>query len=269
MSKEFGLSEAESQQLGSPKIGSSIEYIKSNEWQVLREMLLGQSLKRNPLLDPDMVAYTPGETLTLLNKPEVVSWHKNIVSFSIPDKYKQIIFVPCAKTKPWDKEHSKRSLSYRSYHQIIDMSDRGEIPPVYFVTISEPLGVVPQDFWSNFPQYDNPGLFREDYLRTGMYKDDWIKKFGERRHLPFDGNAYMQSINILGYVIGRFIQNNHLNRTILTFVDSIDGTPTTHGDMLNVAMSKLSDFNLNLTRFSKKRIPREAPTIHILSKIKG
>ncbi len=267
MSAEFSLSGVEKQQLGKPKTGSSIEYIKSSEWQILREEILAQSLKRNPLLDSEMVAYTPGETLVLLKKPEVILWHKNIVNFSVPDKHKQIILVPCAKTKPWDKEHSKRSVSYRSYHEILDLSVKGEIPPVYFVTISEPLGVVPQDFWASFPQYDNPGLFKEDYLRTGMYKNDWIEKFGVRRQLPFDKNAYQESINILGHIISKFLRNNYRGRKILSFVDSLDGTTTTHSDMLNVALQELDGEKVDLQRFSKKRKPREAPLQHILSKI--
>lgn len=267
MSKEF-LSETEIFQLGKPKEGSTINYLTPAEWQVLRPIMVAESLRRNPYLREDMIAYTPGETLLLLQKPEIKKWHKDVVNFEIPKKYKQIILVPCAKTKPWDKEHSKKSVGYRAYHEILAMSESRQIPPVYFVTISEPLGVVPQDFWANFPQYDNPGLFKEDYLRTGMYNTDWVRVVGKRRHLPFDDEAYIKSIKILGNVISKFLEKNSRGRRILSFVDAVDRIRTTHGDMLTYALGQLGGTKLNLERYTKKRVPREAPLNHILSKIK-
>lgn len=236
----------------------------------MRDMLGKKSLNSNPLLkNLDMTAYTPGETLILLEHPTVLAWYKEIAGFKVPENYKTLILVPCAKTKPWDAEHSKRSMLYKSYNRIIKMSLEGTIPPVYFATISEPLGIVPQARWGDFPQYDNPGLFKEDFMRTGLYNHQVKAFLGERKMLPFDREAYIKSINILGGVIYNFLKNNYSGRKVLAFVDGVGGERTTHGDMLTTAL-KIMDINgllPKLERFPKRPGARQSPLEHILSKI--
>ncbi len=265
------LSKHEREQLGKPKPGSIFQYITEEEWNVLREILVEKSLSSNKYLkDPSMVAYTPGETYKLLHHPEVTAWHQAVETFQVPPEYDTIILVPCAKTKPWDEKNSRKSLSYRAYHEVIRQSEQGTIPPVYFATISEPLGIVPQEMWGDFLQYDNPGLFSEDYLRTGFLPEDWKAVIGERRVLPFDKDLYGKSIALLGEVIASFIVNNSQNRRILSFVDALPGQKSTHEDMLDWALAEISELGIsgiNLQRFTKKRVARESPLNFILSKI--
>ena len=87
--------------------------------------------------------------------------------------------------------------------------------------------------------------------------------------LPFDGEMYKSSINILGEVIAKFIVNNYKNRRILSFVDNKNGG-STHGEMLDIASELLvaqGIVDVKLERFYKKENPREAPLEYILSKI--
>ncbi len=264
------LSDGERQQLGQQKPGSKYRYVSETEWKKLRKILVEKTIKSNPLInDVSLIAYTPGETVRLLQHPEIQNWHEAVKNFVIPDEYKIIILVPCAKTKPWDEVHSTHSQLYQSYHRIIQKSRNLEIPPVYFATISEPLGIVPQEMWGSFPQYDNPGLFNDDFLRTGITTNKWNFFSDEKRVLPFDKEMYELSINILGKVVADFIVNNYQGRRIISFVDNESGPKSTHADMLDKALFLLSQKGnkYNIERFHKRRKSREAPLEYILSKI--
>ena len=208
------VSEIELEQMGTPK--GKYPYISKNEYEKLRPFLVSKSQKRatkNKVeLNPDMTAYTPGETLKLLNHSNVQNWFKKMRRFKIPDNYKIVIFVPCAATKPWG--FSCKSDFYKGYNELRQQVISGTIEPIYFVTVSEPLGVVPEDFWGDdlnklFPQYDNPGLFKDTVLQTGLLTRDWSKSpIKTKREMPYDQLAAQQSIEILGAEIGKFLINN-------------------------------------------------------------
>jgi predicted RNA-binding protein len=116
--------------------------------------LVNKSQSSNPNLDKDLTAYTPGETLTILNNPKIRAYHDKVSRFRVPDNFDTIVLVPCAKSKPWGS--ACKSDFYKAYHQLMADPEMGKI---YMATVSEPLGIVPSSDWENFPQYDNPGLF--------------------------------------------------------------------------------------------------------------
>ena len=241
------LSSVELEQLGTPG------FISREDWPRFRRFLVDRSLASNPSLDTELTAYTPGETIHLLNNPIIKTWHDEIAAYKVPDKYSMVAFVPCAKTKPW--AGASRGL-YKSYNKIINDNKY----PVYFVTVSEPLGIVPQSLWGDFPQYDNPGLFKDNVQRTGgMFKSDWQKLFGTGpQSTPFDSAAYHQSIDILSSVIKRFIQNNG-SKQFVSFVEDKIFNPKnknvgTHSDMLSRTGS-IPDAN----RYLKRDAPRKEP----------
>lgn len=251
------LSDVEKSQLGTPG------YISREDWPRFRKFLLNRSLASNPGLDPELTAYTPGETIHLLNNPAIKSWHDEIVNYKVPDKYSTVAFVPCAKTKPW--AGASRGL-YKSYNKIINDNKY----PVYFVTVSEPLGIVPQSLWSDFPQYDNPGLFKDNVQRTGgMFTSDWKKLFGTgQQSTPFDTAAYNTSIDILSNVIKKFIHNNS-NKQFLSFVEDKIFNPKTknvgtHSDMLT-RTGAIPDKN----RYLKRDAPRKEPFDYVDSVLKS
>lgn len=248
------LSETEKEQLGKGSI------VSAKDWPIVRDFLSRRSKASNSLLNTELTAYTPGETITLLNNPIISSWLKEIVSFKIPENFTKILFVPCAKTKPW--KGATKGL-YKSYNQLLT-----EYDDIYFVTISEPLGIVPQDLWEDFPQYDNPGLFKDDAQRSGLFTQDWNKHFGKRMILPFDEEAYNTAINRLAKVIDSFITNNKSqNRIFISFVEDkpykMDRKGVgTHSDMLN----RLSQNPIEgSARYLKRARPRQEPYEHIKS----
>lgn len=202
-------------------------YPSSLKWCQLRDFLVRRSIVSNPLLSAEDTAYTPSETLKLMERPAIKEWLDNIENIKIPESAKIIAFVPCAKTKPW--KNATRGL-YKSYNKIINESP----DDVYFVTISEPLGIVPQNNWEDFPQYDNPGLFKDVVQRSGgLFTKDWKEHFGEKLKMPWDQVSYDKSIDILSEKIKLFVDNNQKNgRTFLSFVGD-EKTLGTHADMIN------------------------------------
>jgi hypothetical protein len=219
-------------------------FVPKTDWALFRLFMQDRSMAANPLLEPHMTAYSPGETAHLLNEPVIKRWHADIAQFKVPAKYTTIVFVPCAKTKPWDT--AKRGL-YKDYNKL-----RSEFPNCFFVTISEPLGIVPQTYWGNFPQYDNPGLFRNHAQRCGLFTSDFKKFFGytQRLKTPFDEDIYQQCIQRLAIPIRKFLKN-HAGRKMISFVEDFSGA-STHGDMLTTA-------GFTGPRYFKREKPRSSP----------
>lgn len=170
----------------------------------------------------------------------------------MPSEAKVVVFVPCAKTKPWDG--AGRGI-YKSYNRLI--KEFGE--EVYFVTISEPLGVVPQSHWGDFPQYDNSGLFRDVVQRSGdLFTRDWNEMFGKKYQLPWDENAYEEAILKLASAIKLFFEKNkRRNLQFVSFVNDAGGVGT-HEDML--IKSRITEKD---KMYSKRGKPREEPYHYI------
>ena len=245
------LSEFERSQLGQPATPTK-HYISEEDWPVLREDIVNRRTGLFPEefpLNSDLTAYTPGETLGLLGHPVVKDWHDKMLKYKIPEKYKTIILVPCAVTKPWGAEHCRRSTYYKAYHAVKKDVEEGLIPgPLFFVTLSEPLGVVPEDMWDDFPAYDNPGLFKDTPQRSGLTKVKWNASQFERPHeMPFDSEAKDAALNELSDIIAGFILNNKAEgRRFISFVDYRPGTGTsTHSTMLDKAQENLGEVFVN------------------------
>lgn len=258
------INEHEFQQLGTIN-ENGVPYIeKIDDWLTFRNFLVEKSKKRNPdHFDEKLSAYTPGETLALLNNKEIIQWFEYLESITIPDDVEAIILVPCAASKPWfNHKNVNKSLLYKAYNKIIQDVDEGTFNKVYFLTISEPLGLVPQDRWSDFPKYDNPGLFKDDFLRTGLVKTDWEKTFLKSKHLlPFDNCAYEQCINKLARVIEKTLSK--IQQPIFSFVDAKEHT--THGHMLDVV--EQINPSIKIVRFFKKEKARTSPYEYIKNNI--
>ena len=241
------LSEFEESQLGTHREGAKYPFMKSKEdWLKLRKNIVdrkSRSRSYNMELDPELTAYTPGETEGLVNHPEIKKWHEKMSAYKIPEEYKTIVFVPCAASKPWGPMHCSGHY-YPAYNKIRNDIEEGRLDgSVFFVTISEPLGVVPQDMWDSFPAYDNPGLFSNDPQRTGMFTSDWNEsEFGQRYMIPYDPEAKTRAIKALGGVIADFVQGNQLEgRRWISFIESKDMKPTTHSLMLDSAQQTLEE----------------------------
>lgn len=242
------LSKIEISQLGTSN------FVSKEQWPYIRKYMLLRSLKSNPKTDPNLTAYTPGETWNLFKNPIIKKWHTDIVNHIVPEQYDTVIFVPCAKTKPW--ENANRGI-YKSYNRL-----RNEYGNLYFVTISEPLGIVPSDMWNQFPQYDNPGLFSDPVQRSDLQTKDWKRLYNvdSRLQTPFDQNLQQECIKLLGNIIKQFIINNknkNPNLKMLSFVEDFKKQGT-HSQMLDIA----NEIDKTL-RFYKREKARQQPYPYI------
>lgn len=281
------LSESEKAQLGKRKILqngklSDYSYANEREWPVLREHFLSMSraaaarYKDGFELPDRMTAYTPGETLSLLEQPEVKAWQRRMKTFTIPRTdeagrpYEIVAFVPCAKSKPWD---TQRVGLYGAYNEVRRAVREGSLPATYFVTVSEPLGVVPEEHWGDFPMYDNPGLFKNESLRaSGMMTTDFAEVDGldGKVIVPFDEEAYRTAISQLGGAIGAFMRHNQKvnpNLVWCSFVEGLESVPSTHSEMLDAA-ARITGALEKSRRFPKKAATRTRPVEHLTGKLK-
>jgi hypothetical protein len=222
------LSPIELSQLGTPKGGASTKhYVDADTWVRLRDYLIQKSLERSSETPADMCAYTPGETVRLLAHPKIQQWFNLMKNFKVPKSVEKVVFVSCAASKRWGA--TTKSPDYQCYNMI-----RKDNPDVYWVTISEPLGIVPQDHWDDFPMYDNPGLFEN----RGLSTKEWAILFGtEMQYYPFDRKAKDKCISILASVIKQFYDLNKNINPQLRFISAVE-TPSeksTHSEMLDVA----------------------------------
>ena len=122
--------------------------------------------------------------------------------------------------------------------------------------------------WANFPQYDNPGLFKNATQRSDMFTSDWKRLFGVDSYLqtPFDNSAYNKSIKILSSTIKNFIENNKQQRPELKFLSFVEDAPFklgktnvgSHSDMLTTAGVMNPE-----DRYTKRSAPRQEPYGHI------
>lgn len=251
------LSEEEKRQLGTKPPGASFPWAPKHVLEELAEKILKQRQKQTPELRRDLTLITPGQTLCALeNNPEIKKWFEYVRNFKIPDNYKYVIVVPCSASKRWGEFNAPGSAKYyKAYWDVIrSLREQGKEDQVYWVTISEPLGIVPQDNWDNFPAYDNPGLFRDPVQRSGLFTRDWIREYGEKYILPFDEEARSACIDILGNVIADFFKNNNTpGRVWLSLVEGTKGKITTHAEMLDIAEGVLEEgkCSVDLTRLSK------------------
>jgi hypothetical protein len=259
----LALSAPERAQLGTEL--RDIPYFQNQtQWLRFREQLVVKSARRNPgFFDPALAAYTPGETEALLDHPTIRAWHQSLRTFQVPDGYAGLMLVPCAASKPWrDHPNMRKSKLYQAYNRLIERMEIGELPRLYLLTVSEPLGIVPQDRWNDFPPYDNPGLFKDDFLRTGMVKTEWATTpWRTRQRLPFDDAAYERCIQRLAAVIQTVLTNNPL--PVISFVDDL-AQVTTHAHMLNLA-----DPDHRIHRETKRTEPRVDPTESLVERIKA
>ena len=55
-------------------------------------MLVAASSRSNANLDPQLTAYTPGETLKLLANGKVAQWHERMAHFRVPKGFDTVVF---------------------------------------------------------------------------------------------------------------------------------------------------------------------------------
>ena len=113
-------------------------------------------------------------------RPEMERFRRRFLSrYRVPSSKEVLLLVPCSKTKPYSRSPSHRRI-------LRTLSEGGRLPAVHVVSLTSPLGVVPQELERTFPaaHYDIPvtGSWDEEERR-------WVQE--ALRHLV-RGHAYQK-----------------------------------------------------------------------------
>jgi archaeosine synthase len=138
--------------------------------------------------------YSPTEVLSALeHNREVKGWLKFISNHYIPQRASVLLIYPCSAEKPYHLSRSYRQL----YATLSRLGDHRK--QVHVATISEPFGLVPEEFyqrkttWRDWRHewYDCPGLF------------EW---FCNKHGLKYSREDLDASIEILSEAVGGFLK---------------------------------------------------------------
>lgn len=132
--------------------------------------------------------YNPHAVLDALKNNKIITnWLKFIATEYKPQKKAKILLLyPCTSVKPYHLSRNYRSLS-RTFESL-----NGERKQIHLITISEPFGMIPEEFHNEITwNYDCPGLF-----------EWWCNRNGK----SFSREELDKSIDILGNYVGRFFQ---------------------------------------------------------------
>jgi len=144
-------------------------------------------------IERSLCLYNPREVYTaLMSNKEVISWLEFISNHYVPPRAKVLLIYPCSAEKPY---HESRSYK-RLFSTLSKLGE--ERKEVHVITISEPFGLVPEEFygknvvwhdWSNC-WYDCPGLF-----------EWWCKQHGQ----PFSKEYLDKCVQILASYVAKFL----------------------------------------------------------------
>ncbi len=116
--------------------------------------------------------YSPEEVYKgLASNPDIKKWHNFMAKTYVPERKDVLLIYPCSTVKPYN-----RSRSYQQLYQYLDRLN-GKREQIQVMTISEPFGLVPDQYFSGFEWYDCPGLF-EWWCRR--YKQEYDKEYLDR-----------------------------------------------------------------------------------------
>jgi len=192
-------------------------------------------------IERSLCFYNPQEVYKALkSNPEVRKWLRFISNYYIPPKAKVLLIYPCSAEKPYPKSRSYKKL----FNTLSKLGEKRK--EIHVVTISEPFGLVPEEFyekrndwhdWKN-SWYDCPGLFKW-----------WCRRYGQ----PYSKDYLEKCIQILAIYVARFfIKAKTMKRysRIIAFVRTFSSNlevkeDHTHRKIIELA-SKIAGIHVDL-----------------------
>jgi len=131
--------------------------------------------------------------MALTRNKEVKRWLFFITNYYVPPSAKIFLIYPCSATKPYHKSRSYKIL----FNTLEKLGEKRKY--VHVLTISEPFGIVPEEFygkktkWHDWKNrwYDCPGLF-----------EWWCRRHSQ----PYSKEYLEKSINLLACYVARFFE---------------------------------------------------------------
>jgi len=168
------------------------------------KVTLEYALKLNPRLNPDLFIPDPRMVLKKMDETPIKDWLNFISGEYQISKVKNLVLIPCSFYKPYDPPHDE------FYRRINALKKR--IVDSKFITVSVPLGLEPEEFWSF--QWKGYNLIYDCPFFP------WIENFGYK----WDEGTAAGVFSKLGDVIDKFFERNRTlcERVIAFFVPDSD-----------------------------------------------
>ncbi|MEM4888951.1 MAG: DUF5591 domain-containing protein [Thermosphaera sp.] len=142
----------------------------------------------------DLQLCNPSQVLeAILKNQKVLRWLEFISNHYLPEPRDVLLLYPCSAIKPYTSSRSYKAL-YKTLFSLGNLRDR-----VHVVTVSEPYGLVPEEFygrrnewhdWEN-DWYECPGLF-----------EWWCR----RHKQPYNREDFKKCVEILSSYIAKFLE---------------------------------------------------------------
>ena len=144
----------------------------------------------NPDLNPKLFLPSPRHVWEALQKPPISEWHKFIAEeYEIPRRVNYLIIVPCSAYKPYTPPRDKL---YQCIHSVRNLLSND----AYFITISVPLAVEPEEFWQ-FKWRGYNLIYDAPFF-------PWIEKFGYK----WEGDLADKILKRIDEVFSAFWERN-------------------------------------------------------------
>lgn len=166
------------------------------------KITLNYSLKLNPRLNPSLFMPDPIQVLEKIDKSPIKNWLNFVSNEYEIERVKNIILIPCSFYKPYNPPHDE---FYRRINELRKKTNDSK-----FMTVSVPLALEPEEFWSF--------KWRGHNLIYDCPFFPWIEKFGYK----WDQKITQKVFSKLKSVIDAFFERNKASyqRVIALFVPS-------------------------------------------------
>jgi archaeosine synthase len=210
-----------------------------NKREIYRQVTMKRA--KGVRIGSDLCFYSTREILECLREnKQVRSWLKFVSNHYVPQRHDVLLIYPCSADKPYSRSRSYVQLN-KTLSRLGDDRQR-----VHVATISEPFGLVPEEFynkktrWHDWKNgwYDCPGLF-----------EWWCRKYGRN----YSADEADKCIEILAGKIALFlrkVKKKRRYRAIIAFVRNYSShlkrtRDQTHRRMIERA-AKMSNVNVRL-----------------------
>ncbi|MGD0249597.1 MAG: DUF5591 domain-containing protein [Thermoplasmata archaeon] len=208
--------------------------------------LAGPLEERTPVVGDESHAYVLAEAH---RRPEMVRFRERLIERYRPPASKSVLLlVPCSKTKPY-----RRSRSHRRFLGALE--GVRALERVHVVSVSSPIGLVPQELEDMFParHYDIPvtGDWTEPERETVLRSLDHLRRHGAYRsvvvHLDPEEYRFLDQPLPPGADVawtltdGRTTAPEALHRLRTSVEAALEGTTTASGGPLAVVREELRE----------------------------
>lgn len=149
---------------------------------------VSSKIGKGVIIEKSLCLYNPREVYDALQKNKIIRhWHNFMINKYAPEKKNLLLIYPCSTVKPYNESRSYKQL----YFYLSKFN--GKRASLQIMTISEPFGLVPEEYYNKFMWYDCPGLF-----------EWWCNKYGQ----DFDKDYLDKCLDILSDNIGLFLKRS-------------------------------------------------------------